>query len=115
MAPGEVFATNKHDLDSTVDGRGRSYGYTALSERPVLLEGYLARNEIVLPWFKTLLHDNDLLFSATDPETLRDIARKWHVRYLVARPGTDIALPRPLPTWLIEQQNSGDLKIYRIN
>jgi hypothetical protein len=115
MAPGEVFATNKHDVDMTVDGRGRSYGYSALSERPVLLEGYLARNEIMLPWFKTLLHDNDLLFSTTDPETLRDIARKWHVRYLVARAGTDIALPRPLPTWLIEQRNCGDLKIYRIN
>ena len=99
----------------TEDGRGRSYGYSALSERPVLLEGYVARNEIVLPWFKTLLYDNDLLFSTTNPETLRDIARKWHVRYLVARPGTDIALPRPLPPWLIEQQDCGDLKIYRID
>jgi len=115
MAPGEVFATNKHDLDTTEDGRGRSYGYSALSERPVLLEGYSARNEMVLPWFNTLLHDNDLLFSTTDPQTLRDIAGKWHVRYLVARAGTDIALPRPLPEWLNEQQNCGELKIYRIN
>ena len=113
MAPGEVFATNKHDLDMTVTGR--SYGYSALSERPVLLEGYLARNQIVLPWFKTLFHDNELLFSTTDPETLRDIASKWRVRFLVARPGTDIALPKPLPQWLIEQQNCGNLKIYRIN
>jgi hypothetical protein len=115
MAPGEVFATNKHDMDMTENGRGRSYGYSALSERPVLLEGYMARNEIVLPWFQTLLHDNDLLFTTTDSEALRGIAGKWHVRYLVARAGTDIALPRPLPPWLIEQQNCGDLKIYRIN
>jgi hypothetical protein len=115
MAPGEVFATNKHDQDMTVTGRGRSYGYSALSERPVLLEGYLARNEIALPWFKTLFHDNDLLFSTTDPETLRNVAKTWRVRFLVARPGTDIAIPRPLPSWLIEQQNCGDLKIYRIN
>jgi len=69
----------------------------------------------VLPWFKPLFYDNDLLFSTTDPETLRDIARKWHVRYLVARAGTDIALPRPLPAWLIKQQDCGDLNIYRIN
>jgi hypothetical protein len=115
MAPGEVFATNKHDLDMTEEGRGRSYGYSALSERPVLLEGYMARNEIVLPWFKTLFYENDLLFSTTDPETLRDIAGKWHVRYLVARAGTDIALLRPLPPWLIKQQDCGDLNIYRIN
>lgn len=115
MAPGEVFATNKHDVNMTEDGHGRSYGYSALSERPALLEGYMARNEIVLPWFKTLLYDNDLLFSTTNPETLHEIAGKWHVRYLVARPGTDIALPKPLPPWLIEQQNCGDLRIYKVN
>ena len=117
MAPDERFATNKHTLDvsSLVPPIDRSYGYSALSERPVLLEGYLDRGETALPWFKTLLHDNDLLFSTTDPETLRDIARTWHVRWLVARPGTDISLPRPLPAWLVEQQDCGDLKIYRID
>jgi hypothetical protein len=46
---------------------------------------------------------------------LRQIAGKWHVRYLVARPGTDIALPRPLPAWLVPLNDSGDLKIYRID
>jgi hypothetical protein len=117
MASDERFATNKHALDaeSLAPPRERSYGYSALSGRPVLLEGYLSRGEYALPWFKTLLHDNDLLFSVTDPETLHNIARAWHVRWLVARPGTDIALARPLPPWLIEQQNCGDLKIYKID
>jgi hypothetical protein len=117
MTPHERFATNKHALDkeSLAPPNERSYGYSALSERPVLLEGYLARGENLLPWFNTLLRDNDLLFSATDPETLRGIARTYRVRWLVARPGTDIALPRPLPAWLVEQQNCGDLKIYRID
>ena len=117
MAPDERFATNKHalDMESLPPPNERSYGYSALSERPVLLEGYLDRGETALPWFKTLLHDNDLLFSTTDPETLRDIARAWHVRWLVARPGTDISLPRPLPAWLVEQQDCGDLRIYRID
>jgi hypothetical protein len=55
------------------------------------------------------------MFSTTDPKTLRDIARTWNVRWLVARPGTDIALPKPLPGWLVEQQDTGDLKIYRVN
>ena len=115
MAPGDVFATNQHDANTKESGRGRSNGYSALSGRPVLLEGYLPRGENMLPWFSDLLHDNDLLFSTTDPETLRATALKWHVRFLVARPGTDIALPRPLPPWLIEEQNTGDLRIYRIN
>jgi hypothetical protein len=117
MTPHERFATNKHALDSEslAPPNERSYGYSALSERPVLLEGYLSRGENLLPWFKILLHDNDLLFSATDPETVRNIARTWRVRWLVARPGTDLALPRPLPAWLVEQQDCGDLKIYRID
>ena len=118
MAPGERFATNKHDLDAG-DGFAqplpRSYGYSALSERPVLLEGYMDRGEAELPWFETLLQDNELLFTTANPETLREIAQKWHVQWLVARPGTDISLPRPLPAWLVEQQDCGDLKIYRLD
>jgi len=117
IPPDERFATNKHalDMDSLAPPRERSYGYSALSERPVLLEGYLARGETFLPWFGALLRDNELLFSTTDPETLRDIARTWRVRWLVARPDTDIALPKPVPTWLVQQPNCGDLKVYKIN
>lgn len=65
-------------------------------------------------WYAIVARDNDLIFSTTNPETLRDIAKTRRVRWLVARPGTDIALPRPLPTWLAEQQNCGTLKVYRI-
>jgi len=114
-APGERFATNKHDVDTLATDRERSYSYATLSERPVLLEGYRYHSQTALPGFKRLLHDNDLLFTTTDPDTLRDIAREWQVRFLVARPGTDIALPRPLPPWMIEQQGCGELKIYRID
>ncbi len=114
-APDQRFATNKHAIDSLPALPERSYAYAALSERPVLLEGYGYRGVSALPWFKTMLRDNDLMFSTTDPQTLREIAKTWRVRWLVARPGTDVALPRPLPPWLVEQQNSGDLKIYRID
>ena len=117
MTPDERFATNKHalDMESLAPPNERSYGYSALSEHPVLLEGYLARGENLLPWFDTLLRDNDLLFSTTDPETLRTIAKAYRVRWLVARPGTDLSLPRPMPAWLVEQQNCGDLRVYRID
>jgi hypothetical protein len=114
-APDERFATNKHVVDNMVTNRERSYAYGTLSERPVLLEGYLYRGTSSLPGFSALLRDNDLLFSTTDPQTLRNIANTWHVRWLVARPGTDIALPRPLPAWLLEERDSGDLRIYRID
>jgi hypothetical protein len=111
----ERFETNKHDVDTSANRSGRSYAYAALSERPVLLEGYLHHTQRESEDFKSLLHDNDLMFTTTDAETLRNLASSWSVRWLVARPGTDIALPRPLPAWLIQQQNCGDLRIYRIN
>jgi len=114
-APSERFATNKHAVESIAIDRERSYAYATLSERPVLLEGYDYRGVSALPWFSTLLRDNDLMFRTTNPETLHDIAKTWRVRWLVARPGTDITLPTPLPAWLVEQQNCGDLKIYRID
>jgi hypothetical protein len=102
-------------VDSLVSLRERSYAYGTLSERPVLLEGYAYRGEYKAPGFVALLHDNDLMFTTTDPQALHQTAKNYHVRWLVARPGTDISLPRPLPEWLVEQQNSGSLKIYRID
>lgn len=114
-APGERFATNKHAIDSVANYRERSFAYGTLSQRPVLLEGYAYHGVEALPWFNTLLRDNDLMFSATNPETLRSIAKSWRIQWLVARPGTDIALPKPLPPWLVEQQNCGDLRVYRID
>lgn len=110
----ERFATNHHDVDSLANKSGRSYAYAALSERPVLLEGYFDHTQRDSPAFNALLHDNDLIFTTTDAEMLRNLAKSWSVRWLVARPGTDIALPRPLPSWLVQQQNCGDLRIYRI-
>ena len=114
-APGERFATNKHDVDGLATNRHRSYGYAALSECPVLLEGVQYHTPAELPWFQTLVRENDQMFTTADPQTVRDIAKAWHVRWLVARPGTDISLPKPLPPWLVEEHDSGTLKIYRID
>jgi hypothetical protein len=114
-APADLFATNKHAMDSVPSNRERSYAYAALSERPVLLEGYANHGVTTMPGFQTMLRDNDLMFTTTNPETLRYIAKAWRVRWLVARPGSDIALPRPFPAWLAEQQDCGDLRIYKVD
>jgi hypothetical protein len=114
-APGDQIATNKHEVDSLASHRQRSYAYAALAEHPVLLEGLQYHTPAELPWFQNLVRDNDSIFSTTDPAVLRNITNAWGVRWLVARPGTDISLPRPLPPWLVEQPDSGTLKIYRID
>jgi hypothetical protein len=54
------------------------------------------------------------MFTTTEAPTLRALSEKWNVKWLVARPGTDISLPRPLPGWLIEQKDCGSLKIYQV-
>lgn len=114
-SPSQVFATNRHSVPGLALRTQRSYAYTALSERPVLLEGYLDRGISSLPSFPDLLRNNDLMFSTTDPQTLRSIAGSYNVKWLVAEPGTDISLPKPLPGWIAPQQDTCDLKIYRID
>lgn len=78
-AMNERFATNRHEIDSLAKRRQRSYSYGALSERPVLLEGYLDRGVTQLPWFSSMLHDNDLLFTSADPETLHRLTTKYKI------------------------------------
>ncbi len=115
-ASGDRFATNKHTLTGESDeSLANSYAYETLSGLPVLLEGFHDGAEENLESFSNLQRDNNLLFGTTDDKVLRNIAQFYGLRWLVLRPGTDIALPRPLPSWLVKQQNSGDLKIYRID
>lgn len=112
--PDERFATNKHDLAGDLVLEASSYAYAPLAQRPVLLEGYLCRGEDALPWFPVLLHDNDLMFTTSSPDQLRHLTAKWDVTWLVARPGSDISLFRPLPNWLTEENDTGTLRIYRV-
>lgn len=114
-ATNERFATNKHAASGLATNRERSYAYGTLAERPVLLEGYLDHGLTSMPGFSDLLRNNDLMFTTNDPETLHKIASTYRVQWLIARPGTDISLSRPLPAWLTEEQNTGSLKIYKVN
>jgi hypothetical protein len=97
-AQDELFATNKHFGQHLLKKDIPDYAYGALSERPALLGGYLTANESALTGFDTLHRENDLLFTTKDPEVLSSIAQNYRVKWLIAQPGTDIALPRPLQT-----------------
>lgn len=113
---GDRFATNKHyPTGGTGEHTADSYAYGTLSGLPVLLEGSFDGAEENLPGFAKLNHDNDLLFATTNPDSLRTVAQSYDIHWLVLRPGTNLGLPTPLPTWLTDEQDTGDLKIYRIN
>ena len=68
-APGERFATNKHEASNVVEHTERSYAYAALAQRPVLVEGFLYHQLRTFPGFDGLLSDNDLMFTTTEPGT----------------------------------------------
>jgi hypothetical protein len=97
--PGSRIATNQHALASIPNRPERSYFYGALSERPVMLEGW-QNGEKLHPSFSAVRRDADSLFSTTDAASFLAIVRRHHVEYIVAAPGTDVGLPEPRPRWL---------------
>jgi hypothetical protein len=114
-AKGDLIATNQHSLPGFRQGAtDRSYAYGALSERPILLEGWQAGGAENHPLFKDVKKANDLLFSTNDPAVVWDIVKSFNIRFLVARPDTDIALPTPRPTWLQKVEDTGTLTVYQV-
>lgn len=111
---GDLIATNQHGLPGFRFGSERSYAYGALSGRPMLLEGWYeggARNH---PLFEKIKQANDFLFSTKDENAFWNVVRDFNIRFIVAKPNTDISLPAPRPNWLRELEDTGTLKIYKV-
>ncbi len=111
--------SNKGDLIATnhccVPGWGESaYQYGALSERTMLLQGWREGGAANHPLFAGVKQANDLLFSTKDTAAFRGIVERFHLRFIVAEPGTDIQLAKPLPSWLVAIPDSGTLTIYKV-
>ncbi|WP_455387810.1 hypothetical protein [Petrachloros mirabilis] len=107
-----IIATNDDSVATIPSRPERSYGYYALAERPVLLEGW-QYGEKLHPRFPIIHRDNTVLFKTRDPAEFWGIVKRYGIDYIVAKPGTDIALPIPHPSWLRRLPTPG-LVIYNV-
>jgi hypothetical protein len=107
----DIIATNKHDIPER-PGSKKSYVYFPVLERRILLEGYnfWEDSETIFP---TIKHHNDLLFSTTDPEIMKNIIDKYGIDFLVYRPETSLNVSE-IPTWLKELKDMGSITVYEV-
>lgn len=107
----DLIATNKHHIYIDVS---RSFAYGALSQRPVLLEGWdysiLSRSIN----FKHILSDNELIFDSSNADLVKFIIDKYKIKYLIAKPGTDLKIAANMPDWLKKIPGTGSLNIYQV-
>ncbi len=109
--PEDLVATNHHYIFRT---HPFAYGYSAISERQMLLEGWLFNNTSLCSTFKTVRQDNDLLFSTLDQDDAQKIVLKYGIKYVLCEPGTDIHFLPSNSNWLQQIGHSGSLKLYRV-
>lgn len=109
--PNTIIATNQHALPSIPIRPERSYAYAALTERPVMLEGW-QYGEKLHPKFTAIERDNAILFSTENADEFRTIVDRYNIDFIVVKPNSDIALPAPGPDWLRKVNNAGGLTIY---
>jgi hypothetical protein len=111
----DIIATNQHSLPDLKTNRpNRSYAYGALSERPVLIEGWEYSSVKNTPMFNKIFGENELIFTSDDGGLVKAIIDKYNIKYIVAKPGTTMNLATNPPVWLSEIPNTGSLKIYAV-
>jgi hypothetical protein len=119
--PSDLFATNRHEADALLALRafrpttrgGRSYSYSTLLERRVLLEGW-DYGEKLRPIFPEVRMENDTLFSTRNAEEAFRIVRKYGIKFIVARPGTDLACANDARSWLVPVPGVAPMKAYEV-
>lgn len=105
-------ATNHQEIDSLYARKERSYYYTAVLERRVLVEGSAYANKFH-PEYAQARQDNDRLFSTTDPEEARRIVDTHHVGWIVLRPSSTLRLV-PIPSWLKRHDEITGLEVFEV-
>jgi hypothetical protein len=123
-SPSDLFATNRHEPDALIALRasklnsanirgGRSYSYSTLLERRVLLEGW-EYGEKLQPAFPEVRMDNDTLFDTRDAEEALRIVRKYGIRFIIDTPGTDLAYSHDARSWLVPVPEVAPIKAYKV-
>jgi uncharacterized membrane protein len=79
---GDVIATNHHSIESIPSRPERSYGYRALSERPVLLEGW-QYGERFHKRYSEIKKDNEVIFNSKNCMEVNEVLKKHDVKYII--------------------------------
>jgi hypothetical protein len=126
-APGDVIATNAHcTMKNALGCDARHFWIAALSERPVVVEGWAYTNTIndlvvgtgkgpnSLPfWDQDRLKENDIVFVSPTRDNLRVLREKYGVRWLYADP-TQTLVSRNLDALARLRFKAPDALIYEL-
>jgi hypothetical protein len=111
--PNSLCVTNRHKIPGMVFEPARSYMYAALSERAFVLEGWQYR-EMDAPGFQDALRFSEEVFASRNPATLCSSLRERGIDFIVARPGTDLAVSEEQCHCIQRIPGCGSLTIYRV-
>ena len=108
-----LIATSHHAVPSIPDRPERSYMYSGLSGRRVLLEGWVYR-EYYFDGFAAVKLDNDALYTTSDEHQAEEIAKKYGISYLITEPLEPLHFDAAASGWLRPISNPGTLGIWKV-
>lgn len=109
---GDLVATNRHSIEGIPWRPQRSYAYRALSERPILLEGW-RYGERFHSRFGRIRKNNNKIFESKKCNKVLNIIRKYNVKYIIVRgkQGVKCKKDRSLG---VKRLKKGDTRVYEI-
>jgi hypothetical protein len=109
----DVIATNKHVVPSIPSKSERSYAYRALSERPILLEGW-RYDEQFHPSFGKVSRKNEKIFQSEDIGEVKKIVEEYNVSFVLCKPKTDIKVETKNAKWIDKLKDLEGLNAYKV-
>lgn len=108
-----LIATARHAVPSIPDRPERSYMYSGVGGRRVLLEGWVYR-EYYFNGFAEVKLDNETLFTTEDPLQAERLVQKYGINYIVTEPSEPLHFDVSATGWLRPLPNPGTLGILRV-
>ncbi len=109
-----LIATQHHEIEKIRVKPARSYMYSAITGRNMLLEGWEYGNIENHPRFSEVKNDNEALFLTSSATTAKQIVNKYNITHIIAEPGTKLPYYSDTLNWLKEIPNKGSLKLYAV-
>ena len=109
-----LIATQHHEIKKIRVKPARSYMYSAITGRNMLLEGWEYGNIENHPRFLEVKNDNEALFLTSSATTAKQIVNKYNITHIIVEPGTKLSYYYDEIDWLKEISNEGSLRLYAV-